>query len=67
MITKKILIGLYLHLNSKKYISAWVGPTSTVWNIFNDRELCDEFEIGFNTKWQAVEFLDSLNRLTDEA
>jgi hypothetical protein len=58
--TKKIIVGLYLHLKSQKYVSANVGDLSTVWNIFNDRDLCDEFEIGFNTKWQAVEYLNSL-------
>jgi hypothetical protein len=62
MTTKKIEAGLYLHIQSKKYISAWVGKTSTIWNLFNDIELCDEFQIGFNTKWQAIEFLNNLNK-----
>ena len=58
--TKKIHQGLYLHLETSKYITAFVGSSSTCWNIFNDRDCVDEFWIGFNTKWQAVEYLDTL-------
>jgi hypothetical protein len=60
--TKKIRTRLYLHINSNKYISSFVGCSSTLWNIFNDEYLCDEFAIGFNTKWQAIEYLNSLNK-----
>lgn len=61
--TKKVYQGLYIHIKSGKYISLFKGDLSDTWNIFNDRELCDEFAVGyFQTKWQCVEYLDSLTK-----
>jgi hypothetical protein len=59
-LTKKISNGVYFHLTTEKYVSAFVGCSSTVWNIFNDEDLCDEFAIGFHTKKEAVEYLNGL-------
>tara|TARA_R110000868_G_scaffold154729_1_gene380833 strand:+ start:986 stop:1234 length:249 start_codon:yes stop_codon:yes gene_type:complete len=56
--TKKLFQGHYLHLETNKHISSCVGENYTTWNIWNDATLCDEFAIGFNTKWQAVKYLD---------
>jgi|LakMenE01Jun11ns_1017448.scaffolds.fasta_scaffold9672822_3 hypothetical protein len=63
--TKKLYQGHYLHLETKKHISACVGDLYTTWNIWNDEHLCDEFAIGFNSKWQAVEFLNKLSEKTN--
>jgi len=60
--TKKISEGLYLHLSTKKYVSSFVGCSSTIWNIFNDENLSCEFAIGFNKKYQAIEFLNNLKK-----
>jgi len=59
--TKKLFQGHYLHLETKKHISSCIGEIYTSWNIWNDETLCDEFAIGFNTKWQAVEYLNKLS------
>jgi hypothetical protein len=58
--TKKLQSGVYIHIATKKYITSFVGEISTVWNIWNDENFCNEFAIGFNTKWQAVDYLDSI-------
>jgi hypothetical protein len=58
--TKKIRNGVYLHIATKKYIRSRKGSIRTMWNIWNDKSAIDEFAIGFHTKSEAVEFLDSL-------
>jgi len=60
--TKKVYQGLYIHIKSGKYIAIRIGDQSNTWNIWNDTYLCDEFAIGFTTKWECVEYLDSLNK-----
>jgi hypothetical protein len=59
--TKKISSSIYLHLESNKYISKFEGSLRTMWNIFNDINCTDEYEIGFYSKSEAVESLDNLN------
>lgn len=58
--TKKISEGHYMHVSTKKHISAHYGCSDTIWNIYNDDTLCDEFAIGFRTKSDAINYLNSL-------
>lgn len=64
--TKKLSQGHYLHLETKKHISSWVGDLYTTWNIWNDEHLCDEFAIGFNCKWQAVLYLNEIAKYNNK-
>ena len=54
--SKKITSGIYLYKG--KYISSLRGTSETIWNIFNDKNLIDEYAIGFLSKKQAMSFID---------
>ena len=58
--TKKVSFEVYQHLATKLYISKCYGYA--LWNIWYDADRMQEHSIGFDTKWQAVEFLDNLNK-----
>ena len=53
--TKKICKGVYKLRGF--YISAYYGEIETVWNIYTDSHLINEYAVGFNTKKECIEFL----------
>ena len=55
--SKKIAYGIYLYKG--KYISAYHGTSETIWNIFNDYYLQNEYAIGFVSKKQAMSYIDT--------
>jgi len=55
--SKKIANGIYLYKG--KYISSWRGTSQTIWNIFNDKYLLNEYAIGFDSKKEAMSFIDN--------
>ena len=55
-VSKKIAYGIYIYQGL--YISVYEGTISRVWNIYNDDSLINEFAIGFNTKKEAMEYID---------
>lgn len=66
MQVKKLYSGHYLHVPTQKHITLWQGDKSRFWSIFHDSTLCDEMCIGFNTKRQAIEYLNNLMNESDD-
>jgi hypothetical protein len=54
--SKRIAYGIYLYKDL--YISVYEGNIQRVWNIYSDSDLLDEFAVGFNTKKEAMEYID---------
>lgn len=57
--SKKIANGLYQHKSTGKFISAFYGEIETIWNIWNDVNCINEFAVGFATKSEAIEYLNT--------
>jgi hypothetical protein len=60
--SKKIGGGVYEYKGL--YISRYDGTSQTIWNIYNDSDLTDEYSVGYLTKKDAM---DSIDRSTDNS
>ncbi len=56
--TRKISPGHYLHIASGLHIVWCMGDASGYWNIWEDEGCTQEWSIGLNTKWQAIERIE---------
>jgi hypothetical protein len=56
MKSKKLYFGCYAYKGL--YISVYEGTISRVWNIFKDEDLIYEYAVGFDTKREALAYID---------